>query len=108
MRLLVPAATAESPQSGYAPLESRTKPWGTEPQIEGWFPLTSGERTGSDVLRALARFATQAMIDNRFGLLRNAPRAWDNTDAGCKTCGRQRGTGVCLDILPHRRTARRA
>ena len=40
----------ESPRIGYAPLESRTKRWAAEPQIEGWFPLSSGERYGCEGL----------------------------------------------------------
>ena len=38
------------PLKGYAPLESRTKRWATESQIEGWFPLQSGERDGCERL----------------------------------------------------------
>ncbi len=35
---------------GYAPLESRTKQWATESQIEGWFPPPGGEPRSRDKL----------------------------------------------------------
>ena len=40
----------ESPGIGYTPLERRTKRWAKESQIEGWFPLWSGERHGCEGL----------------------------------------------------------
>ena len=55
----------ESPRIGYAPLESRTKRWATESQIEGWFPLWSGERHGCERLSDCDTEPTSAPTLNR-------------------------------------------
>ena len=46
---IAPMGWVYKPESliiGYVPLESRTKQWATESQIEGWFPPPGGERHG--------------------------------------------------------------
>ncbi len=87
----------ESPGIGYAPLESRTKRWATEPQIEGWFPLPSGERHGCDGLSDCdAEPASAPTLSRRTG---NSKQA----DACGKNMGRRRVVVVCLDLWPHRR-----
>lgn len=106
----------ESPQTGYAPPESRTKQWAQESPIEGWFPYQSGELSGCDVTadargeRTSYRHRLKCFGDDpqspclllhreRVGHLGRTARA----DAGCKTESIRWMRRVCLDILPYRR-----
>jgi hypothetical protein len=88
----------ESLRIGYAPLESRTKPWASESPIEGWFPFEGGERAGCDVLWE---------VNERPGIERHRrpkqPGRQTTKDAVCQTMCTQRAGEVCLDGLPHRR-----
>jgi len=93
----------ESRRIGYAPLESRTKPWAIESPIEGWFPHESGELNGCKVIREVS-YRLETENQNR----ENQPvvRLF-KTDAGCQTRSTQRAGEVCLDSLPHRRHFKR-
>ena len=98
--ILVPAFRPESPNIGYAPLVNRTKRWATESLIEGWFPLTSGERTGCEVVRnSIAR----PKLTHRLPRSKDQAKTGAAPDAGRHVPGAQRDGGVCLDRLPHRR-----
>jgi hypothetical protein len=91
------AEWSESPRIGYAPLESRTKRWANEPQIEGWFLLPSGERQGCEGLSDCGTDPTNApTLNRRTGNPNNA-------DACGQKMGRWRVVDVCLDRWPHRR-----
>ncbi len=87
----------ESPGIGYAPLESRTKRWANEPQIEGWFLLPSGEHHGCQGLSDCDTDPTNAPTPSR--RTGNSKQA----DACGKKMGRRRVVGVYIDLWPHRR-----
>jgi hypothetical protein len=107
----------ESQRVGYAPLESQTKRWARESQIEGWFPPLCGERHCYDVIRiAMGRLKSdggqlislwkyfQPCRPNQCRCGLGQSGAATGADAGYHTkCIRQVGE-VRLDILPHRRT----
>ena len=103
IELLVRALGPESPGIGYAPLESRTKPWAEEPPIEGWFPLSSGERIGCDRSRSLVPPRERATLKPSTSLRRPPSRAAETTNAGRQNETGRRVAEVRLDDLPHRR-----
>jgi hypothetical protein len=89
------AIRSEPPGIGYAPLEGRTKRWAdVEPQIEGWFPPPSGERSGCDPLPGCDAEPEQRIshpaLSNRSGISKTA-------DAGGQDLVRRRVGSVCLD-----------
>jgi len=93
----------ESPRIGYAPLESRTKPWAIESPIEGWFPHESGEQNGWKVNQEVSeRLGTENQNRENQPVVRLL-----KTDAVCQTGSTQRAGEVCLDSLPHRRKNKR-
>ena len=84
----------ESPGIGYAPLESRTKRWAKESQIEGWFPLWSGERHGCEGLSDCDTEPTSApTLSRRTGNPNYA-------DACGKKISRRRVADLSLDLWP--------
>jgi len=107
LKFLVRALGPESPRIGYAPLESRTKPWAEEPPIEGWFPLSSGEQIGCDRPRSLVPPRERATLKPSTSLRKPPSRATEKTNAGRQNEIGQRAAEVCLDSLPHRRRFKR-
>ena len=87
----------ESPGIGYAPLESRTKRWAIEPQIEGWFPLLSGECHGCE---GLSDCDTEPMSAPTLSRRTGNP---NYADACGKKMSRRRVADLSLDLWPHRR-----
>ena len=87
------------PLKGYAPLESRTKPWATESQIEGWFPLQSGERDGCERLPDCDADPATAPLPT----LSRRPGNPNHADADGQKMRRRRVGKVRLDRHPHRR-----
>jgi hypothetical protein len=94
------ACRPESPGIGYAPLANRTKQWATESQIEGWFPLSSGERRSWKVTRTTGAETTPH--SNPPGS-NGRPGPAETTDAGGHAICRRRMGEVRVDRLPHRR-----
>ena len=89
----------ESPRIGYAPLESRTKRWATESQIEGWFPPPGGERHGCEGLPDCDTEPPSAPLCPLCHRSGNP----NHTDAGGQKRSRLRVVGVCFARQPHRR-----
>ena len=87
------------PLKGYAPLESRTKRWATESQIEGWFPLQSGERDGCERLPDCDADPASAPLPT----LSRRPGNPNHADADGQKMSRRRVGKVRLDRQPHRR-----
>ncbi len=84
---------------GYAPLESRTKQWATESQIEGWFPPPGGERHGCKSLPDRDRNLTSEPLPT-LNVDQAIQVAWTSA---AKPMGGRRNGDVSLDPLPHRR-----
>ena len=91
------------PLKGYAPLESRTKRWATESQIEGWFPLQSGERDGCERLPDCDADPASAPLPT----LSRRPGNPNHADADGQKISRRRVGKVRLDRQPHRRVCKR-
>ncbi len=91
------------PLKGYAPLESRTKRWATESQIEGWFPLQSGERDGCERLPDCDADPASAPLPT----LSRRPGNPNHADADGQKMSRRRVGKVRLDRQPHRRVCKK-
>ncbi len=91
------------PIKGYAPLESRTKRWATESQIEGWFPLQSGERDGCERLPDCDADPASAPLPT----LSRRPGNPNHADADGQKISRRRVGKVRLDRQPHRRVCKK-
>ena len=91
------------PIKGYAPLESRTKRWATESQIEGWFPLQSGERDGCERLPDCDADPASAPLPT----LSRRPGNPNHADADGQKMSRRRVGKVRLDRQPHRRVCKK-
>jgi hypothetical protein len=100
IEILVPVFGPQSPTIGYAPLVNRTKRWANESPIEGWFPLSRGERPCCEVVR---NKTARPKLKHRPPRSTDQPGTVDIPDAGCHLHGTRREGEVRLDSLPHRR-----
>ena len=67
--------------------------------MEGWFPLTRGERIGWNVVLLRITKSPEKHLTLLIGPTGRASTA----DAGCQTWYSQRDGEMCLDSLPHGR-----
>jgi hypothetical protein len=98
--ILVSVFGPQSPGIGYAPLMNRMKRWANESPIEGWFPLSRGERSCCDVVR---KTIVRPTLKHRPPRSRDRSRPNGVPDAGRHSFGARRAGEVRLDSLPHRR-----
>jgi hypothetical protein len=102
-----PGPRARVPPDRLCPPGEPNEAMGPRAPIDGWFPLSSGERNVCNKIRSLAPLRKRATLGPSTPLRKRPSRAAETRNAGCQNEIGQRVVEVRLDGLPHRRQSKR-